>query len=94
MGAAVEIGKVVRGGWRGWCVVDGSLSRWLMGLIVIGLGWRFVDGLFVGLARFGFGLVLLWISAVVAVSCDCGGFWQFFVFLFLLVVVSCGCCWW
>ena len=29
--------------------VDGA---WLMGLTVIGLGWRFVDGLFVGLARF------------------------------------------
>ena len=23
-----------------------------------------------------------------------GGFWQFFVFVFLLVVVSCGFCWW
>ena len=33
-------------------MVDGSLSQWLMGLTVIGLGWRFVDGLFMGLARF------------------------------------------
>ena len=34
------------GGQYGWCVVDGSLSWWLMGLTAIGLGWRFVDGLF------------------------------------------------
>ena len=40
------------GGRCGSCVVDGSLSRWLMGLTAIGLGWRFVDVLFVGLARF------------------------------------------
>ena len=40
------------GGQRGWCVVNGSLSQWLMGLTAISLGWRFVDGLFVGLARF------------------------------------------
>ena len=39
------------GGRRGSCVVDGSLSWWLMGLTTIGLGWRFVDG-FMGLARF------------------------------------------
>ena len=52
------------GGWRGWCVVDRSLSRWLMGLTVIGLGWRFVDGLFVGLARFR-----VWIGVVVDQCC-------------------------
>ena len=40
------------GGRRGSCVVDGSLSQWLMGLMAIGQGWRFVDGLFMGLARF------------------------------------------
>ena len=40
------------GGRCGWCVVDRSPSRWLMGLTAIGLGWRFVDGLFMGLARF------------------------------------------
>ena len=66
----------------------------LMGLTVIGLGWRFVDGLFVGLARFW-----VWIGAVVAVSCDCGCWWWFLAifcvsfplggcFLWLLLVVS------
>ena len=40
------------GGRRGSCMVDGPLSRWLMGLMAIGLGWRFVDGLFMGLAKF------------------------------------------
>ena len=38
----------------------------------------------------GFGSVLLWPCLVIVVV---GGFWQFFVFLFLLVVISCGCCW-
>ena len=82
------------GGQCGWCVVDGSLLRWLMGLTAIGLGWRFVDGLFVGLARFW-----VWIGAVVAVSCDCGCWWWFLAifcvsfplggcFLWLLLVVS------
>ena len=33
-------------------MVDGSFSWTLIGLTAIGLGWRFVDGLFVGLARF------------------------------------------
>ena len=33
-------------------MVDGSFSRRLIGLTAIGLGWRFVDRLFVGLARF------------------------------------------
>ena len=55
------------GGLRGWCVVDGSLSRWLMALMAIGLGWRFVDGLFVGLARFR-----VWIGAVGLDWCCCG----------------------
>ena len=45
---------------------------WLMGHTAIGLGWRFVDGLFVGLARFW-----VWIGAVVAVSCDYGCWWWF-----------------
>ena len=72
------------GSWRawsryGWCVVDGSLSQWLMGLTVIGLGWRFADGLFMGLARFrvwwvvGCAWVQRWTSArlcmVVGVNC-------------------------
>ena len=42
--AGMEVGRGELG--RG---VDGA---WLMGLMVIGLGWRFVDGLFMGLARF------------------------------------------
>ena len=36
----------------------------------------------------GFGSVLLWSCLVIVVVG--GGFWQFFVFLFLLVVVSYG----
>ena len=48
-------------------MVDGSLLRWLMGLTAIGLGWRFVDGLFVGLARFR-----VWIGAVGLDWCCCG----------------------
>ena len=85
----------VDGAW----LMHGFLSWWLMGLTAIGLGWRFVDGLFVGLARFR-----VWIGAVGLDWCCCGRvlwlwllvvvFGNFFVFLFLLVVVSSGCCWW
>ena len=31
-------------------MVDGSFSQWLMGFMAIGLGWRFVHGLFMGAA--------------------------------------------
>ena len=43
-------------------------------------------------ATCGFGSVLLWLCLVIVVVG--GGFWQFFVFLFLFVGFSCGCCWW
>ena len=40
-----------RGEWV-LILVDGMDCGWLMGHTAIGLGWRFVDGLFMSLARF------------------------------------------
>ena len=37
-GLTAEVSGFDFGGRRGWCVVDGSLSQWLMGLTAIGLG--------------------------------------------------------
>ena len=54
-----------RGEWV-LILVVGVDGAWLMGLTMIGLGWRFVDGLFVGLARFR-----VWIGVVMD-QCCCG----------------------
>ena len=55
---------------------------------LIGVSWvRWWRGFGLVVAS-GFGSVLLWSCLVIVVVG--GGFWQFFVFLFLLVVVSYG----
>ena len=68
-----------RGEWVLILVVDVDRA-WLMGLMEIGLGWRFVNGLFMGLARFrvwwvmGCSWVQRWrsVRSCVVVGVNCG----------------------
>ena len=71
--------------WVWFALIGVSWVRWWRGFGSVLCMWIGA----VGLDRCrGFGSVLLWLCLVIVVVG--GGFWQFFVFLFLLVVVSYG----